>query len=89
MNNTPEELKEMGWNDVVGNLRRAYKATPEQKKDHCRGLLDGTIPIPNSTPEYWQGVKDAAQAFLDDKDMAFKGSESVIAHMEDQCRIPS
>lgn len=79
------EATEMGWNDILGNLRRA-RATPEEKQDWCRGqkaLAEAGHnfgPTQNSD-EYREGVIGACAAFLASEEMAYQGPEWVVERM--------
>ncbi len=85
------ELTEMGWNDVIGNLRRAFKCTAEQKLAWCRQMAAGEINLPRFEPDYVEGTREAAQAVIDGQkaeDLAFRGPADVVADMEAKCTPP-
>lgn len=50
------QLFEMGWNDVLGNLKRATAASEQDKRKFCQNLIDGKIPIANNDGDYIDGL---------------------------------
>ena len=79
------ERNEMGWNDVIGNLRRAVDASDEQKRDWAQLVVDGRINLPACDDAYIAGTIAAAKSFLDGDPTPFKGPEDIIAYMEAMC----
>ena len=75
----------MGWNDVIGNLRQATKATEQQKKDWAQKVIDGEISLPGSDDDYVKGTVEAAKAYLAGGSTPFKGPEWVVADLEAAC----
>jgi len=76
------ELYEMGWNDTIGNIRRATKATVEEKDSFLKRLIADEIGLPNHKPEYVRGVKEAAKAILAGEVVEFLGPPDVVAAMK-------
>lgn len=83
MNTT--DLFEMGWNDVCGNLKRAFAATKKQKTQWCKKLKADKIGMSRSEPDYIRGAKDAADAFLKGDPMEFKGPQWVVDDLKAKC----
>lgn len=79
------QLFEMGWNDVLGNLKRATAASEQDKRKFCQNLIDGKIPTANNDGDYIDGAKEAAQAFLNGEQMEFKGPDWVVTDLEKNC----
>lgn len=79
-----EELFEMGWNDVLGNIRKARKATPEQKHIWCERVKAGTIGLPRSEPDYRDGAMTAATRYLEGALLEFKGPKWVREAMREK-----
>lgn len=69
---------QMGWNDVLGNIRRATKATPDEKDAFCRKIIKGQISFASRHVDYTTGAHAAAQAILDRQAMTFKGPQHII-----------
>ena len=83
---TETEKYQMGWNDILGNLRRASDATAQEKKAWCqqqRELADSghAFGPTQNTDDYREGVADACAAFLAGEDMTYKGPEWVTEKM--------
>ena len=76
------ELYEMGWNDVIGNLKRAHACTKKQKREWAQQVVDGKIGLPKKAKNYLKGTVDAAKAFLNGKKTPFKGPKWVVEAME-------
>lgn len=72
---------QMGWNDVLGNVRRATEATPDQKDDFCRKIIKAQISFASRHADYIKGACAAAQAILDRQAMTYKGPQHVIDDM--------
>jgi len=72
------DLYEMGWNDVLANIRKATEATQDQKDDFCRKIVKGQISFANRSVYYVRGAQAAAQDILDRKAMTFKGPQWVV-----------
>ncbi len=79
------EKYEMGWNDVLANIRRAKNATVEQKDAWLHQIIDGQINLPCSDSEYKRGTVEAAQSILDRDVMKFMGPPEVIEFLELAC----
>lgn len=75
------DLYEMGWNDVVGNLAHA-EATEKAKREFATRLAAGAVTIPRPEPEYAIGVKDAATAFLNGEPITYKGPDWVRERLQ-------
>lgn len=84
---TEQDLQEMGWNDVMGTLKRATKCTKTQKVAYAHKLLAEEIGLPNHSPAYVEGTKEAANAFIADPEAKhpFRGSADVVAVMVAKC----
>ncbi len=80
------DLYEMGWNDLVGNLRRASKTTSKEKKAFARKTIARKINLPRYEPSYIKGTIAAARAFLKGENTPFKGPQEVIDDMELKAR---
>jgi len=72
----------MGWNDVLGNLRRATNASDEEKRAFCEKLKNDEINLPRYEDDYVDGTKAAAQAFLDDEPLEYRGPSEVVDEMK-------
>ena len=83
------EEYQMGWNDLLGNLRQAHAATNEEKRIFCQkqantidsGKTVGALTT-QDTKGYRQGVVAACGAFLSNKDMEYLGPESVVESLQ-------
>jgi hypothetical protein len=80
-----KDLHEMGWNDTVGNIRRAFNATAAEKVAFCKRILDDKMPMVRSETAYAEGAKEAARQIVAgaaEETLDFRGSEDVIEHMK-------
>jgi hypothetical protein len=77
------EQQQMGWNDVIGNLKNATSATEEEKRTWAQRVADGEIGLPSSNPEYLKGTVEAAKAFLNGEETPFKGPKWVVDALEE------
>lgn len=89
------QLYEMGWNDVLGNVRKSITLTPEQiatpaglvvVRPFLNLVVDNKINLPNYTEQYRKGAIDAATAILEQKPVAFKGPKWVVDDLEEKCQ---
>lgn len=78
---TQQDLYEMGWNDVIGNLNRAYDATIDQKKAFANKIIAGTLPLPRNEQDYITGTKAAATSFINGNPLEYLGSAEIVADM--------
>lgn len=79
------ELYEMGWNDLIGNLLRATECSQEEKRRWAARVTNNEIRLPRYDDDYVRGTTEAARAFLDGKELEFKGPEYVIADLKAKC----
>ena len=81
------ELFEMGWNDVIGNMRLL---TDTLQKSHLAIQLSaGLTKLSNRTKSYKEGTIAAANAFMRGERLVFKGPVGVIAELEARIAIHS
>ncbi len=80
---SPKDLYEMGWNDVTATLAKAYACGQEEKIEYANDLKNDRIDLPRKSAKYRQGTHDAADAFLRNDPVTYKGSPDQIAYMEE------
>ena len=76
------EAFEMGWNDVIGNIKRASVASAIEKERFARRVIGNNIHMQRNDKEYVRGACEAALAFLEEKPIPYIGPKWVIEQME-------
>lgn len=77
-------LYEMGWNDVIIQLRITITTHKEKKiwayasDSFCKQIINGQIQFDHHEEEYTKGATDAAKAFLNNEPTPLKGEASVL-----------
>lgn len=76
------EHSEMGWNDVLGKVRRCKQPVGSADvRNWCNKILKEQISFSLKTAEYREGAKAAAQAILNQEEMDYKGPANIVEHM--------
>ena len=76
---------EMGWNDVLGNVRQAtLPIGSTDVRNWCNKILKEQISFSLKSKDYREGAKAAAQAILNQEEMDYRGPVSIVKCMRSQ-----
>lgn len=82
-----EEVEQMGYNDALGNI---LKKPASEQQTFAASLLGARAEAEDGDgdPYYCNGVSEAAEAFLGDAPLAYRGPEWITAGMLRAAPIP-